>query len=74
MKRKLLRWMAVITASTILGAMSMGCAWSIGGGKDRTTSVQPTRGQELLDLKRARDQGAMTQEEYENQKKQILAR
>jgi hypothetical protein len=51
-----------------------GCAWSIGDGKDRVTTNQPTRGQELIDLQKAKDQGAITQEEYDRQKKQILAK
>lgn len=74
MKRKLLTLLAVITTSGILGALPTGCAWSIGDGKDRVSSKEPTRGQELIDLKKARDQGAISQQEYENQKSQILAR
>jgi hypothetical protein len=36
--------------------------------------MQPTRGQELLDLQRARDRGALTDAEYEDQRLRILAR
>lgn len=56
----------------VLGGTLTGCAWSV-GGKEHVTSV-PTRGQELIDLKRARDQGAITQAEYEAKRKQILDR
>ena len=71
---RLFKPLAILTVCGILGGCFSGCAWSIGEGKDRTTSNQPTRGQELIDLKKAKDQGAITPEEYETQKKQILAR
>ena len=54
--------------------MLCGCAWSIGGTKKGETAMQPTRGQELIDLQRARDQGAMTDAEYEDQRLRILSR
>ena len=57
----------------ILGGFFTGCAWSIGDGKAHTTA-QATRGQELIDLKRARDQGAITESEYDAQKQKILTR
>jgi hypothetical protein len=50
-----------------------GCSWSIGGGKERTLSTtHPTRGQELIDLKKARDQGAITEAEYQAQKTKLV--
>ena len=52
-----------------------GCSWSIGGGKTAGPVTEPpTRGQELIDLKKARDQGAITPEEYESQKTKVLGR
>ena len=60
----------VVTAISLLS----GCAWSVGGRKDGETIVPPTHGQELIDLKRARDQGALTDAEYENQRLKILSR
>ncbi len=74
MKRKVLTLLALIISFGALGVAATGCAWSIGDGKGHVTNNQPTRGQELIDLKKARDQGVITPEEYENQKKQILAR
>jgi hypothetical protein len=74
MKKTLLSTLAVLITCGILSVGLSGCAWSIGEGKDRTTTNQPTRGQELVDLKKALDQGAISQAEYENQKKQILTR
>ena len=66
----------IVALSTyaVLGALLAGCSWSIGGGKERASAAPPTRGQELIDLKRARDQGAITQEEYESQRRQVLTR
>jgi hypothetical protein len=62
----------LLACGTMAGAFS-GCAWSIGGGaKDKTN--HPTRGQELIDLQRARDTGAITPDEYETQKRQVLSR
>lgn len=50
-----------------------GCAWSIGDGKD-THIKQTTKGQELIDLKKAHDEGAITDEEYQNQRTKVLNR
>ncbi|HZR18603.1 MAG TPA: SHOCT domain-containing protein [Verrucomicrobiae bacterium] len=63
--------LAVVYVS--LAGLLAGCVWSV-GGKEHVTSAQPTRGQELIDLKKARDQGAITPEEYENKRRQILER
>jgi hypothetical protein len=49
-----------------------GCAWSIGDKGEAT--VHPTRGQELIDLKRAKDQGAMTDAEYEAQRNKVIGK
>jgi hypothetical protein len=53
-----------------------GCL-SIGGGSDTTsttsTVVQPTIGQQLVDLKKALDTGAVSKEEYETLRQRILS-
>ena len=59
MKRLMVLWAAV--------AMN-GCI-AVGG-----SSPQPTRGQELIDLKAALDRGSITQTEYDATKAQILNR
>ena len=74
MKSMLCKGIVALTTYAALGTLLAGCSWSIGGGKERVTAAPPTRGQELIDLKRARDQGAITQEEYENQRRQVLTR
>jgi hypothetical protein len=42
------------------------------GGRHGDSTTQPTKGQELTDLKHARDTGAINEEEYAVQKKKIL--
>ena len=63
----------MLTICGIMGGLVSGCAWSIGDSKGHST-VQATRGQELVDLKRAKDQGAISDSEYEAQKQKILSR
>ena len=71
-------WLVGLARGVVLlavgGALS-GCAWSIGGEKQGGTVVQkPTQGQELIDLKRALDQGALTEEEYDRLKNDLVNR
>ncbi len=74
MNVKLGKWTALVTAATLLGVLASGCAWQIGGDKKGPTEARPTRGQELVDLKKARDQGAVSEEEYQAQRNKILGR
>jgi hypothetical protein len=63
----------VILAMGLAGFLMLasGCAFSIGGGN--TEEVQPkTWGQQLLDLKKALDQGALTQKEFEDAKRKVI--
>lgn len=74
MKKKLLNWVRFAAATTVLCALFSGCAWQLGGDKSGTTYVQTTRGQELIDLKKAKDQGAITEEEYQAQRQKVMNR
>jgi len=47
-----------------------GRVFSIGGS---STANTPTKGQQLIDLKNALDRGAITPQEYQQQKQQILS-
>ena len=58
MRIKLHKWAMI--AVTCLIILVSGCAWSI-GGKGHEPAMQPTLGKELIDLKSARDQGAITE-------------
>jgi hypothetical protein len=63
-----IRLIAVTLASLALA----GCL-SFGGGSDTSTTVNPpTTGQQLLDLKKALDSGAISQQEYEVLRESIL--
>lgn len=59
---------------TLVVTLATGCAWSVGGSKTTTSSVpgQPTLGQELIDLKNAHEQGAISDEEYEKAKAGLI--
>lgn len=51
--------------------LTAGCAWSVGGQKGGTV-IEPTQGQQLIDLKKAYDDGAITEPEYDKLKARIL--
>ncbi len=60
----------LLALSGILIAGVTGCG---GGGAEVKSQVTTTTvGQQLMDLKKAYDSGAMTQQEYEQQRKRIL--
>ncbi len=58
----------------LCGILIVGVAAACGGGgadvKSQITTT--TVGQQLIDLKKAYDSGAVTQQEYEQQRKKIL--
>jgi len=63
-----------LTASLALAALVLlnGCIiFSLGGGT-KTETNKATVGQQLLDLQKARDSGAITPAEYETQKAKLL--
>jgi Short C-terminal domain len=65
-----------MTASMALTAMWLltGCLdLSLGGGSKSEAQYQnPTVGQQLIDLQRAKDAGAISAEQYEAQKAKLL--
>lgn len=73
MKRNLSKWLVLLATVSALGLVS-GCAWQLGGDKTGTTVIQATRGQELIDLKKARAEGALTEDEYQAQRQKIMTR
>jgi hypothetical protein len=64
-----------ITASIALAAMSLltGCLNLQLGGGSKSEAQTPTVGQQLIDLQRAKDTGAISAEEYQAQKAKLLA-
>jgi hypothetical protein len=74
MKTRLARLGKLAATGCVLACLC-GCAWSIGGGKrEASTNHEPTRGQELIDLKKARDMGAINEQEYQAQKNRIMSK
>ncbi len=68
---------ASVTQKLVLLALSgiliVGITACGGGGAEVQSHVTTTTvGQQLIDLKKAYDSGAMTQQEYEQQRKKIL--
>jgi len=68
----------VLSLLIVSGAGLAGCCGSPGeGGKGGTAEVtvkKHTTGQELIDLQKAHENGAIDDEEYEKQKEAILER
>jgi len=42
------------------------------GGDKKVTTMQPTTGQQLIDLQKAKDSGAITDSDYQAQKAKLL--
>jgi hypothetical protein len=64
-----------ITASMTLTAMLLltGCLdLHLGGGRNDAQYQNPSVGQQLIDLQRVRDAGAISAEEYQAQKAKLL--
>ncbi len=59
--------MAGLTAMTLL----VGCETHLGGGTTNRIE-QPTLGQQLIDLHRAQEAGAISDQEYQAQKAKLL--
>lgn len=67
MKKTLVPIIAVILAMTLLtGCLNL----QVGGGKSEPP--KPTVGQQLVDLQKAKDSGAITDTEYQAQKAKLL--
>jgi hypothetical protein len=67
MKKRILPILVVFSVMTFLA----GCAWHVGGGP-RNVTTKPTTGQQLIDLQKARDAGAISNSEYQAQKAKLL--
>jgi hypothetical protein len=59
----------------VCGLLLFGLAACGGGGAEVRSDISTTTtGQQLIDLKKALDSGAMTQQEYEKERQKILDR
>ena len=62
----------LILASFSLITLLTGClSFQLGGGA-KNESLRPTTGQQLIDLQKAKDSGAITDAEYQTQKAAVL--
>jgi hypothetical protein len=68
MKKLFLSTLAIVLSSFLL----IGCVAALGTGS-KTVEQKPTVGQQLIDLKKAKDDGAITDSEYQAQKARLLA-
>jgi hypothetical protein len=69
------RTAVLLSLSVTVALLSSGCVFAIGcpgKGNEPCKTTQPTRGAELMDLKKAHEEGAMTQEEYDQARQRIL--
>lgn len=66
MKLCLIMWILVIAMVPVLS----GCGG--GGAEVRSEMTSVTTGQQLMDLKKALDIGAMTRDEYDREREKIL--
>jgi hypothetical protein len=67
MKTRLLLLLPTVLGLFLLG----GCVFAV-GVPDSELKSKPTLGRQLSDLKRAKDSGALTEEEYQAAKKRLL--
>jgi hypothetical protein len=67
MKKLFIPLLVVFSAMTLLA----GCAWQVGGGP-KTVTMEPTTGQQLIDLQKAKDAGAISDSDYQAQKAKLL--
>jgi hypothetical protein len=64
--------LCVAVAIALSAVLLSGClALQVGGG-DKKEAPKTTLGQQLIDLKAAKDTGAITEAEYETQKAKLL--
>lgn len=66
-------WPKALVLLAVCGLLLFGITACGGGGAEVRSEVSTTTtGQQLMDLKKALDAGAMTQQEYEKERKKIL--
>lgn len=66
------RTRSLILATALLTALGV-AACGGGGAEVKSEITTTTKGQQLLDLKKAYDSGAMTKDEYERERQRVLA-
>ncbi len=64
--------LVVLACMLCLSFLLAGCGG--GGARSETAITTKTKGQELIDLKEAYDKGAISQDEYEDLKSEVMDR
>ncbi len=65
------KWIAIVASFLMISGMCLtGCGG--GGAKTEIQRTDKTLGQELIDLQKAREAGAINEKEYDKAKKQLL--
>ena len=67
MKKLFTPALIVLSAMTLLA----GCSWSVGSGS-KSVTMAPTVGQQMIDLQKAKNSGAITDAEYQAQKAKVM--
>lgn len=64
-----------LTSVILLSALLLvsGCVGLSVGGGSKSETTKATVGQQLIDLQKARDSGAITEEQYQTQKAKLLS-
>jgi hypothetical protein len=70
LRARSVRITSALTVITLAGLLLTGCI-AVGGTEQHT---QPTLGRQLLDLKLARDTGAIDEDQYQHARKDLLAK
>ena len=68
-------WISRVLIVVLAGAFVSGCCCPGGGGSSSKTETHintTTTGQQLIDLQKAFESGAITEKEYNKQKQEIL--
>ncbi len=63
----------LVLAGFAAAALLTGCIGVQLGGGTKSVTQKPTVGQQLVDLQKAKDSGAITDAEYQEQKAKVLA-
>lgn len=62
---------SIVLLVVSVGMLATGCSWSV-GSSPKTSQMMPTTGQQLIDLQKARNAGAINDAEYQSQRARLL--
>ena len=71
-RKRRLMCLRMLSVVGLIGLMSTLAGCSGGGAKVQSDITTTTKGQQLMDLQKARDSGAISEKEYQSLKKNIM--